>query len=225
MVTVIIHKTYFILSFDIILNITYIKINIHIEYSINSIENNKTINHTIIYDFNIAINNSYLSIKTSESYVTISNTTVITYVGTEKTRYQHIKTTVSESYETIGDSDIFGYLSIITDECFRAIGDILFIEYMGATKTSNVRIETSEPYITIKETTDMKHNILDDIVFGWVGKRCGDHPVITSRGGVKYPTPPILAPRGIQDIIECLGSRLCNAKKKGIAAQHRMCLS
>ena len=148
------------------------------------------------------------NIKTSESYMTMGDATVITYMKTEKTSNQHIKT--SESYESIGDSDIFGYLNIITDECFRAIGDIRFIEYMGTTETSNVRIETSEPYITIRETTEIKYVILVDIEFGRIGKQCGGQPTITSRGGVKTH-PPLSHPgirEDIQDFTNRLGSRL-----------------
>ena len=121
LVNFITHCAYVILSFGIIFNITYLKIHTHIEYSINSFENSKTINHTIIYDFNIAINNSSPSIKTSEGYKTIGDTTIITYMDTRKTSYQHIKASVL--YDTIGDSGTFGYLSIIIDECFRASGD------------------------------------------------------------------------------------------------------
>ena len=72
-------KSYIILLFDIILNILYIKIHIHIEYSINNIENSKTIYSTIILDFNNTIDISYNRIKTSESYMTIGEKTVITY--------------------------------------------------------------------------------------------------------------------------------------------------
>ena len=122
-------KSYIILPSGIILNMLYIKIHTHIEYSINSIENSETICSTIILDVNNSIDISYSHIKTSESYVTIGETTVITYIDTEKTSNEHIM--ISECYDTIGESDPIGYMAtpeisyhnIKTSESYKAIGD------------------------------------------------------------------------------------------------------
>ena len=85
LVTFIIHKTYFILTFGIILDITYIKMHIYIEYSINNIENSEIISYTIIFDFNNTIDISYNCIIIPECYKTIGEANLIRYVNTEKT--------------------------------------------------------------------------------------------------------------------------------------------
>ena len=164
LVTYDIHKTYFILTFGIILDITYIKIHTHIEYSINHIENGNTISYTVIYDFNIAINISYLNIMTSKSYKTIGEVNLIGYVDTPETSYSDVKT--SELYNTIGDTDISVYVSIIMEELFETIGDILCIEYMAPLEASNANIEASNSDIAIRKTNEIKYDILVDIKFG-----------------------------------------------------------
>ena len=79
-----------------------------------------------------------------------------------ETSNQHIETT--KLYITIGDADIAVYLCIIIDELFRAI----------SAETSNVNIKTGEPDVAIKETVETVYVIFDDVVFGRLGRRCGD---------------------------------------------------
>ena len=106
-----------------------------------------------------------------------------------KTSNQHIETT--EIYITNCDADIVAYTGVIMGEHFRAIDDTKDIEYQQTAETSNVNIKMLDPDVAIREINKTSNDIFDNIVFGRVGRRkqCGDHPVITSRGGVKQPTP------------------------------------
>ena len=125
---------------------------------------------------------------TSECYETICDSDHIGYVDTPETSFKDLKT--SEPYNTIGDTDISVYVGLITEELFEAIDETVCIDYLDTLKASNVNTETSECDHTIGKTNETSYNMVVDIVFGrTVGRRCGDQPVITSRGGVKVHPP------------------------------------
>ena len=162
LVIFIIHKTYSILTFGIILNITYIKIHTHTEYSINNIEKSNTISYTIIDDCNNTVDISYNCIIISECYKTICEANLIGYVDTRKTSYPDVKT--SEFFDTIGDTDISVYVGIITEELSKTICETECIDYLDAPRASNANTETSEFDKTIGKTKKTSNGIVDDIV-------------------------------------------------------------
>ena len=134
-----------------------------------------TINYTIITDFNNSFNISYHNIKTSESYMTIGETTVITYRNAERHRMstsRHQSATTPSVIQTTSATWMqprhptstsrqqsstspsvtqtsFVYLCIIIEDLFRAIGATVDIGYVETVKTSNVNIKMGEPDIAI----------------------------------------------------------------------------
>ena len=170
----------------------------------------KTISYTIIYDFNIAINISYLNIMTSKSYKTISEANLIGYVDTPETSYSDVKT--SELYNTIGDTDISVYVSIVMEELFETICETECIEYMATLKASNVHIKMDDPDIAIRETTETSYDMVVDIVFSRTVERAmwwsAGHHIERECENI----PSLLG--DIQDDNRHLGSRLHPQKKE-----------
>ena len=94
-----------------------------------------TIGETTVITYMDTEKTSNEHIMTSECYDTICESDLIGYMGTPETSYQHIKT--SEPYKTIGDTDIFVYIGVITEKLFEAICDTACISYVDALETSN----------------------------------------------------------------------------------------
>ena len=132
-------KSYLNLLFDIILNILYIKIHFHIEYSINNIENNKTIYFTILLDFNSTIVINDNRIKTSEPY------------------------------QNIGDTDTFAYIGVITEKHLETICDTEDIKFVATIETSNAFTKTSDSDKAIVDTEKSSNDIVENIVYNRIG--------------------------------------------------------
>ena len=193
--TLIQQNSYIILLLVIILNTAYIKILIHISYSITKSENNIAIYVTIFFDFN---NQSTLAITTSRHqsptrpsvtqppYPTTtlrrhpmstsrhrSATTPSVIQATSATWMQPRHPTSTSRQRALHHHRWYRHLCLplhLTEELFEAICDTADLIYVDTAETSNVSIEPEESDIAIEATVETSYVIFDDIKYSRVGR-------------------------------------------------------